>query len=85
MAQKNFNARIKWKRDSASNWETQDPVLLDGEVIIVDTAAGDIRLKVGDGTKKYSQLPFTDEKIRQDLAEATKNAIAAVIHRYATE
>lgn len=85
MAQKNFNTRIKWKRDSASNWETQDPVLLDGEVIIVDTAAGDIRLKVGDGTKKYSQLPFTDEKLRQDLAEATKNAIAAVIHRYTTE
>ena len=77
--QKLLNARIKWKRDSASNWEFKDPVLLNGEIIIVDTAAGDIRFKVGDGTKKYSQLPFTDEGLKQDIsskqAKITANGI----------
>ena len=61
MATKTFNARVQNKRDTSANWTANDPVLLDGEIIIVDTAAGEIRYKVGDGTKKYSQLPFTDE------------------------
>lgn len=60
--QKLLNARIKWKRDTASNWESKDPVLLNGEIIIVDTAAGDIRFKVGDGTKNILSylLPMKD-------------------------
>lgn len=77
--QKLLNARIKWKRDTASNWESKDPVLLNGEIIIVDTAAGDIRFKVGDGTKKYSQLPFTDEGLKQDIANAAKTTVSNTI------
>ena len=61
MATKTYNARVQNKRDTSANWTKNDPDLLDGEIIIVDTAAGEIRYKVGDGTKKYSQLPFTDE------------------------
>ena len=61
MATKTYNARVQNKRATSANWTKNDPVLLDGEIIIVDTAAGEIRYKVGDGTKKYSQLPFTDE------------------------
>ena len=53
-----FKTRIRNKRDTASNWETNNPVLLDGELIVVDTNAGDIRFKIGDGTKTYTQLPF---------------------------
>lgn len=58
MAVKQFNARITMKRDTASNWEQNNPVLLDGEIIIVDTASGEVRFKIGDGTKLYKQLPF---------------------------
>ena len=64
MATKTFNARVKNKRDTSANWTANDPVLLNGEIIIVDTAAGEIRYKVGDGTKKYSQLPFSDETVK---------------------
>ena len=67
----NFNTRIKQKRDTAANWEKVKDTFspLDGEIIIVDTAAGDSRLKVGryDSSKgrllKYSELPFLDEKL----------------------
>lgn len=62
MAQKVINARHQLSRDTSANWTASDPVLLDGEIVIVDTDAGDVRHKVGNGTKKYSQLPFTDEK-----------------------
>ena len=56
-----FKTRIQNKRDTSANWEMNDPVLLDGELIIVDTSTGDTRFKIGDGTKTYTQLPFQDE------------------------
>lgn len=71
-----FNTRIKQKRDTSANWTTKDPILLDGEIIIVDTASGSVRKKVGDGTKKYSQLPFDDEEILTALGEKANNSVA---------
>ena len=67
MAQKNINARIKNKRDTSANWEKHNPVLLNGEIIIVDTVSGEIRYKTGDGIKKYTQLPFDDEAIKAQI------------------
>lgn len=61
MEQKVINTRHQLSRDTSANWTASDPVLLDGEVIIVDTDAGMVRRKTGDGAKKYSQLPFDDE------------------------
>lgn len=66
MATKNFNARISLKYDSYANWIANDPVLLVGEVAIatIPTKQNGIEqvpavvMKVGDGTKKYSELPF---------------------------
>lgn len=67
---KQLNARVRMKRDSATNWTTYDPVLENGEIIVVDTSSGEVRFKVGDGTKKYSQLPFSDEVVRNLIASA---------------
>lgn len=64
MATKTLKSRIKMKRDTSANWTKNDPILLNGEIIIVDTEAGETRYKIGDGTKKYSQLPFQDEIIK---------------------
>lgn len=58
-----YNARIMHKRDTSANWTKSDPVLLNGEVVIVDTDNG-ARTKTGTGSKKYSQLPFDDEIVR---------------------
>lgn len=69
MAVKNIDARIKNKRDSATSWKYYDPVLLNGEIIVVDdVSAGEVRTKIGDGRSKYSQLPFTDENLRNQLS-----------------
>lgn len=59
-----FNTRTQHSRDTSANWTQHDPILLDGEIIIVDTAEGEVRYKVGDGIKRYSQLPFDDELIK---------------------
>lgn len=67
MAIKNIDARIKHKRDTSANWERHNPVLLNGEIIIVDTASGEVRYKTGDGIKNYTQLPFDDEAIKAQI------------------
>lgn len=59
-----FNVRIQHRRDTSANWTSNDPVLLNGEIIIVDTSEGEVRYKIGDGVKKYTELPFDDEVVR---------------------
>ena len=70
-----YAARLKHKRDTSANWTAKDPVLLNGEIIFVDTSAGDIRVKVGDGTRKYSELPFLDEAIYSKITDATSDKV----------
>lgn len=63
MPNKTFNARVQMKRDTSANWTSNNPVLLNGEIAIADTDAGEVRFKVGNGTSTYTQLPYTDEAI----------------------
>ena len=77
-----YNARIKHKRDIDVNWADADPVLLNGEIIIVDTMDGHVRKKVGDGTQRYSHLPFDDEQLAgvvQSLTNTQKEQARANI------
>lgn len=68
MAEKTHRARIRQKRDTSANWTARNPVPLNGEIILVDTADGAVRTKIGDGVKTYTQLPFTDEALRSFIA-----------------
>lgn len=66
MAEKKLNTRLRLKYDTLDNWSSADPVLLKGEVGIVYTETTTdsityqpaILFKVGDGTKKFSELPW---------------------------
>ena len=69
MATKQFNSRIQWKKDTSSNWTQNNPVLLNGEIAIVVTNAGETRFKVGDGTSSYTALPFQDEFLQAAITE----------------
>lgn len=63
---KTFNARIKNKRDTHINWTNNNPVLLNGEFIIVDMPNGDIRTKIGNGISTYTELLFESKVYVQD-------------------
>ena len=76
---KNINARIALKRDTSANWTNHNPVLLNGELILVDTAEGQLRAKIGDGIKTYTQLPFTDEALRALITEVDNNNSKVVL------
>lgn len=70
MANKTFNTRICMKNDTYAQWVEKDPVLLRGEiaVVVIPADTGVVQgepvtlFKVGDGTKKFSQLDFIGAK-----------------------
>ena len=71
MANKTLLAQIKQRSDTATNWTTADPVIGDGEIIVVETSAGEKRFKVGDGEKTFTQLPYADENILSKIKKYT--------------
>lgn len=79
---KTIKARVQIKRDTNANWTEKNPVLLYGEKIYVDTAEGEVRSKVGDGSKTYTQLPFEDEIIR---AKIENKADSSALNNYYTK
>lgn len=58
--EKTINTRIKLKRDEESEWDLRNPIILNGEVVLVDGDDGRLRAKIGDGTSTYSALGFID-------------------------
>lgn len=55
--------RIVLRRDSASNWQTNNPALRQGEVgVEIDqSGSGYNRMKVGDGFLSWNDLPYIDD------------------------
>lgn len=64
---KTIQATVKNRTDTAANWTSKNPVLAEGEIIVVQTGAGETRLKIGDGVKTFTQLPYTDEQIYNNV------------------
>lgn len=76
MAKKTIMAQMKQRRDSKANWESTNPVLLDGELGIV---SDDPNLyKVGDGATAWNSLPFRgfDGTLAQELGTSPNAVIS---------
>src|SRR5699024_10994231 len=66
----NFNTRIKLKYDTYANWTSANPILLKGELAIVEVPAESgtglnepaYLLKVGDGVKNFAALDWISGK-----------------------
>lgn len=81
MASQNITSRILIKNGMASNWSTQNPILMKGELgIEIDTR----KVKVGDGVTNYNSLKYLnvpyddlfgpDGKIKSELITFPKTA-----------
>ena len=77
MPNKIFNIRLRNKRDTEANWEKKNPLILDGEIIVVTTTSGETRVKIGDGAKTYTQLPFLDD-VSVNMPIATSSTVGAI-------
>lgn len=82
MAEKILNTRIVLKNDSSAKWlANKDQVLLKGEVGIEFLSTGEVKIKIGDGTKTWEQLPYfggeTGHVVETDvLAPGTDHIVA---------
>ena len=92
MAEKILNTRIQLKGDSFKNWTTQNPILKENELAVVRIDSDDttplgsgisgIYFKVGDGTKKFSELGFSGGIDGRVISEAiSKDTLVATINQ----
>lgn len=58
------NPKIQLRHDTSTNWQTQNPVLLEGEVAI-ETDSN--KVKIGNGTDNYNTLPYITDQTKIDL------------------
>jgi hypothetical protein len=64
-----LNINLQHRRDSEYNWEMSNPILADGEIIIVQTETSGKRIKIGDGVSNYKNLPFSDSLLEAKINE----------------
>lgn len=50
---------IKQRIDTTANWTSKNPILLKGEIGFEITSTAEFKQKVGDGTSKWSELPYS--------------------------
>jgi hypothetical protein len=68
--------RIQLRRDSASNWELNNPVLALGEIGL-DTTSGNF--KIGNGVDQWTQLNYFSTEVEDVISQQQLNdAIAAI-------
>lgn len=69
-----MSVRIQIKRDTAANWTTNDPTLLEGE-LGYETDTG--KFKIGDGSSLWSALSYFEDA--SDITETVQDAVGAMI------
>lgn len=65
----------QFRRDTAANWESANPIIADGEFILIATNPGAPKVydaqKVGDGQTRYNDLPMRGFECVQELGIGT--------------
>lgn len=78
MAEKTINTRIVLRNDSLANWQKSSKVLLQGEVALAKRTDGSFEVRVGDGTKTWSQLSATGFGHTDYYAKSTFEELSAI-------
>lgn len=63
MANIEIKMRIKQRYDSLANWQSKNPILLEGEVARVRMEDNTVRTKTGDGTSTFNSLSWDDKNL----------------------
>ena len=63
MADNIIKTRIKQRCDTLANWQSKNPILLEGEVARVRMEDNTVRTKTGDGTSAFNSLSWDDKNL----------------------
>jgi hypothetical protein len=55
------DSQVLLRRDNEYNFKTKNDVPKDTEICIVDVAGQGVRIKIGDGTSTFTELPYVDD------------------------
>ena len=80
------NIRIQTRIDTTENWNSNNPVLLDGEIGIEKLVDGTKKIKIGNGTDNWNSLSYSldTEGIYLPLSGGTLDDNATVIMKDTT-
>lgn len=69
----NVKSLIQYGKDTYTNWTKVNPVLMEGEVVIVymDSARTQKRMKIGDGITAFNSLPWREPQVADSLGTST--------------
>lgn len=84
MANTNWNTRIILCNDETVNWGTSDKVIMKGEVALEFTTNSEVKIKIGDGVKTFTQLGYAT-MTPNEINEAVKKAIQTASHSHANK
>ena len=81
MAEKILNTKIQQRYDTLENWESNNPVLLKGEIALVEVSSNNnlvhnaptVLMKVGDGESTFSELEYSSS-LASDVYSWAKNS-----------
>lgn len=68
-----FDTRIQQKSDTQANFESNNPILLANELVIVKMTDGSIKFKIGDGISHFNSLQYTDKYLIDDIDNIDNN------------
>ncbi|MGN0621119.1 MAG: hypothetical protein ACI4I9_04555 [Porcipelethomonas sp.] len=84
MNNKILNAKILHVANSTAQWAEEESVIPRGMLCVEFTASGATKIKIGDGTKTFSDLPYTDSTdlsnyySKSETENAIKDAVEAI-------
>ena len=81
MANNTLNTRLVICNDITAKWGTSDKVLLKGEFAIEFPETGEPKVKVGNGTDTYKDLPYLTST-PTEITNAINAAIKAASHTH---
>ena len=84
MATNTLNTRIVICNDTSVNWGASEKVLLKGEMAIEIPESGAPKFKFGDGTNKYSALPYAS-MTPDEVSSAITTAVNAAKHSHSNK
>ena len=69
MANNEIKTRIKQRYDTLANWESKNPILLEGEVARVKFPDGTVRTKTGNGITVFNSLSWDDQDLYDSIGD----------------
>nr|DAR44051.1 MAG TPA: tail fiber protein [Caudoviricetes sp.] len=84
MANNTLNTRLVICNDTTANWGTSEKVLLKGEYAIEFPESGEPKVKVGNGTDKFADLPYLTNT-PTEITNAINAAVKAASHSHSNK